>query len=101
MRPFGARFGLEHAGERLSRIDRLFEAGLDYVKLDASIVRDTGSDSRRADFVKSLTTMLHSLSLQVFAEGVVDAGDARALWASGVDGITGPWVGASRRESAG
>ena len=96
VRPLGARFGLEHAGERLSRIERLFEAGLDYVKLDASIVRDTGNDPRRADFVKGLTTMLHSLSVQVFAEGVVDAGDARALWASGVDALTGPWVGASR-----
>jgi len=101
VRPLGARFGLEHAGERLSRVERLFEAGLDYVKLDASIVRDTGSDPRRADFVKSLATMLHSLSVQVFAEGVVDAGDARALWASGVDALTGPWVGASRRDAAG
>jgi len=97
VRPLGARFGLEHAGERLSRVEQLFDAGLDYVKLDASIVRDTGSDPRRADFVKSLATMLHSLSVQVFAEGVVDAGDARALWASGVDALTGPWVGASQR----
>ena len=37
LRPTGARVGLEHAGERLSRIERLFEAGLDYVKLDASV----------------------------------------------------------------
>jgi len=92
VRPLGARFGLEHAGERLSRIERLFEAGLDYVKLDASIVRDTGSDPRRAEFVKGLVTMLHSLSVQVFAEGVVDASDARVLWTCGVDGLTGPWV---------
>ncbi|HKX44860.1 MAG TPA: EAL domain-containing protein, partial [Burkholderiaceae bacterium] len=88
----GVRFGLEHAGERLSRIDRLLEAGLDYVKLDAAVVRDTGSDRRRADFVAGLATMLHSLSLQVIAEGVASEADAQALWACGVDGITGPWV---------
>ena len=92
IRPLGARFGLEHAGERLSRIERLFEAGLDYIKLDASIVRATGSDPRRAEFVKSLATMLHSMSVQVFAEGVVDAADARVLWTCGADGLTGPWV---------
>ena len=34
----GARFGLEHAGEQLSRIERLYEIGLDYVKLDARFV---------------------------------------------------------------
>ncbi len=92
VRPLGARFGLEHAGERLSRVERLFEASLDYVKLDASIVRDTGTDPRRADFVKGLATMLHTLSVQVFAEGVGGDTDAQALWACGMDGLTGPWV---------
>jgi len=92
LRPLGVRFGLEHAGERLSRIDRLLEAGLDYVKLDAAVVRDTGHDSRRADFVGGLVTLLHSLSLQVIAEGVASEADAQALWTCGVDGITGPWV---------
>jgi EAL domain-containing protein (putative c-di-GMP-specific phosphodiesterase class I) len=92
VRQTGARFGLEHAGERLSRIDRLFEAGLDYVKLDASATHGVATDPSRSTFVKGLVTMLHSLSLQVIAEGVIDAADARALWALGVDGLTGPWV---------
>lgn len=93
LRPLGARVGLEHAGERLGRIERLFEAGLDYVKLDASIVRDAGIDSGRANFVQGLATMLHTLSLEVIAEGVGNAADAQAMWACGVDAITGPWVG--------
>ena len=92
VRPCGARFGLEHAGERLSRIERLFEAGLDYVKLDASVGHGVALDERRAGFVKGLVTMLHSLSLQVIVEGVADAANAQALWALGVDGITGPVV---------
>jgi diguanylate cyclase (GGDEF)-like protein len=92
VRPTGARFGLEHAGERLSRIERLFEAGLDYVKLDAAVAHGVAADPQRAAFVKGLATMLHSLSLQVLAEGVDNEADARVLWASGVDGITGPWV---------
>ena len=92
LRPTGARVGLEHAGERISRIERLFEAGLDYVKLDAAVTHGVALDAGRAGFVKGLVTMLHSLSLQVYAEGVGDAADAHALWASGVDGLTGPWV---------
>jgi EAL domain-containing protein (putative c-di-GMP-specific phosphodiesterase class I)/GGDEF domain-containing protein len=92
VRQTGARFGLEHAGERLSRIDRLFEAGLDYVKLDASATHGVATDASRSTFVKGMVTMLHSLSLQVIAEGVSEAEDAQALWALGIDGITGPWV---------
>lgn len=92
LRPCGARFGLEHAGERLGRIEGLLDAGLDYVKLDAAVTHGVGADAGRAAFVRSVTTMLHSLSIQVIAEGVGDAPDAQALWAAGVDGITGPWV---------
>ena len=95
VRATGARFGLEHAGERLSRIDRLFEAGLDYVKLDASVTLGMALDANRVRFVEGLVTMLHSLSIQVIAEGVADEADAQALLACGADGLTGPWVGAA------
>ena len=95
LRPTGARVGLEHAGERISRIERLFEAGLDYVKLDAAVTHGVALDAGRASFVKGLVTMLHSLSLEVYAEGVGDEVDAQALWACGVDGLTGPWVTSS------
>lgn len=93
LRPTGIRFGLEHAGERLASIPRLIDAGLDYVKLDASVVSGIGSDDHRRAFVRSTVTLVHSLAMQVFAEGVADAADARALWECGVDGITGPFVG--------
>jgi EAL domain-containing protein (putative c-di-GMP-specific phosphodiesterase class I) len=92
VRPLGVRFGLEHAGERLGRIERLFEAGLDYVKLDASVVQGAGRDARRAEFARGLATLLHGLGLQVIAEGVADAEDAQSLWTCGVDAITGPWA---------
>jgi EAL domain-containing protein (putative c-di-GMP-specific phosphodiesterase class I) len=99
LRPTGTRVGLEHAGERLSRIERLFEAGLDYVKIDASVAHGVAADPQRASFVEGLVTMLHSLSLQVMAEGVADPEDARKLWSLGVDGITGPWAKLPTQES--
>ena len=92
LRPTGARLGLEHAGERLGRLDRLFELGLDYVKLDAAVTLGLAADTSRAGFVHGLAVLLHSLSLLVIAEGVVDEADAAALWQAGVDGQTGPWV---------
>lgn len=92
LRPTGARLGLEHAGERLGRIDRLFELGLDYVKLDGGVTHGLADDTSRAGFVHGLVVMLHSLSLHVIAEGVSGEADAAALWLAGVDGQTGPWV---------
>lgn len=92
LRPCGVRWGLEHVGPRLDRLDHLYEAGFDYVKLDASVTAGVGADAQRAGFVRGTVEMLHNLSLEVYAEGVADTADARALWGCGVDGITGPWA---------
>jgi len=92
LRPLGVRIGLEHAGERLARIEFLFEAGLDYVKLDASVVQGIAHDTARAAFVTGTVNMLRSLGLHVYAEGVSEADDLQALWPCGVDGATGPGV---------
>jgi len=101
VRPLGTRLGLEHAGERLGRIERLMELGLDYVKLDASVVSAVGHDAARATFVASTVTLLHGLGMAVYAEGVADADDAQALRDSRIDGITGPWVSAQHPTAAG
>ena len=101
LRPLGVRFGLEHAGERLSRIERLFEAGLDYVKIDAAVVHGIDGDPTRAGFLRSLVLMLHGLSLQVIAEGVTTEAESTAAWAAGVDGQTGPWASAKRGDLVG
>ena len=96
LRPYGVRIGLEHAGQRLARIEGLYEAGLDYVKLDVAVTRGLAHDAHAADFVRTTTSLLHALSLQVMAEGVSDEADAAALWACGVDGLTGPLIGERR-----
>jgi EAL domain-containing protein (putative c-di-GMP-specific phosphodiesterase class I) len=92
LRPCGVRLGLEHAGARLGQIERLFDAGLEFVKLDAAATRGAGSEPQRMRFVQCSVELLHSLALQVYAEGVGEDDDARALWACGIDAVTGPWA---------
>ena len=92
VRPLGVRFGLEHAGQRLSQIERLFELGLDYVKLDAALCAGVAANAVAREFVRTTTALLHALSVQVQAEGVIEDDDAQALWACGIDAITGPWA---------
>lgn len=92
LRPLNARVGLEHAGEKLTRIEFLFEAGLDYVKLDASVVQGVAQDAARSAYVSATVSMLHGLGLLVYAEGVSESADVVALRQVGVDGVTGPAV---------
>ena len=94
VRPLGVHFGLEHAGHSLQRVERLYELGLDYVKLDAALVRGVAGDEAARRFVAGSVTMLQALAAKVCAEGVDDAADAVALWDCGIDAITGPWASA-------
>ena len=92
LRPLGVRMGLEHAGERLHRIERLYELGLDYVKLDASVCTGVARSEAAQEFLRSTVTLLHAMSMQVQAEGVADEADVHTLWHCGVDAVTGPWA---------
>lgn len=88
----GARIGLEHAGAQLTDASALLEAGLDFVKLDASLVDGVAQDVARSQHVSSTVRMLHGIGLAVYAEGVRNEDDAQAMWRCGVDGLTGPVV---------
>lgn len=101
VRQHGASLGLEHAGERLERIDRLYDLGLAYVKLDATFVTALADDAPRRLLLRSIVAMLHGLSLKVIAEGVASPTDADALWALGFDALTGPWASALRTDLLG
>ncbi|MFO1273529.1 MAG: EAL domain-containing protein [Rubrivivax sp.] len=96
LRPLGVKVGLEHAGRRLHRVERLYEIGLDYVKLDAAEIAGAAHDAAVQAFVRSTVGLLAGIGGQVFAEGVADGADAQALWACGVAGVTGPWASAQR-----
>ncbi|MGM9485636.1 bifunctional diguanylate cyclase/phosphodiesterase [Roseateles sp. NT4] len=92
LRPLGVKLGLEHASAGLAQVDKLYQAGLDYVKLDASVLLGVAGEAGRAAFVRGMVIMLRSLALKVYGEGVVDEMDAQALWDCELDGLTGPWV---------
>jgi EAL domain-containing protein (putative c-di-GMP-specific phosphodiesterase class I)/GGDEF domain-containing protein len=101
LRPLGVHFGLEHAGQRLGSIDRLFEAGFSYIKLDAAVIHGIDSDATRAAFLRSLVLMLHGLKLMVIAEGVSSEAESAVAWEAGVDGQTGQWTSTLRTDLLG
>ena len=92
LRPLGVKLGLEHAGHRIAHLGKVLDAGLDYVKLAASVTGHLESDDARAAHVRGIASILHGMGVAVYAEGVNTPGDLAALWRCRIDGVTGPAV---------
>ena len=89
---FGCKTGIEHAGPQLGRIAGLQEIGLDYLKIDPSMVRDVDTDDSNHDFLRSLCNLAHGIGIAVIAEGVSRPEEANRLIEIGFDGFTGPAI---------
>jgi diguanylate cyclase (GGDEF)-like protein len=91
-RPLGVHVGLEHAGAALSDNTRLYELGLDYVRIDARFLGGIGNDADVRRHAEGLVALLRGIGLRIYAEGVAQAEDLQVLWRLGFDGATGPAV---------
>lgn len=92
LRDTGCRLGMEHFGRQFSQIGSLHDLGLDYLKVDASFVRGLDANPGNQAFLKGLSSIAHSIGLQVIAEGVVSQDELQSLIAVGFDGATGPAI---------
>jgi len=93
-RPLGVHVGLEHAGAALAGMTRLYELGLDYVRIDARFLAGVARDADVRRHAEGLVALLGGIGLGVYAEGVADADDLQALWTLGFHAATGPAVSA-------
>jgi len=88
----GCRVGIEHFGRQFSQVGQLHGLGLDYIKVDASFVRELDKNPGNQAFLKGLCAIVHGIGIQVIAEGVVSDAEMQALAGVGFDGATGPAV---------
>lgn len=91
-RSFGCKTGIEHAGPQLGRIAGLQEIGLDYLKVDPSMIRDVDTDDSNHDFLRSVCNLAHGIGIAVIAEGVNRPEEANRLIEIGFDAFTGPAI---------
>jgi EAL domain-containing protein (putative c-di-GMP-specific phosphodiesterase class I)/GGDEF domain-containing protein len=88
----GCRLGLEHFGRQFSQVGLLHDLNLDYLKVDASFVRDIQNNAGNQAFLKGLIGIAHNIGLKIFAEGVTVREELDTLAILGFDGATGPGV---------
>jgi len=92
LRPLGCKLGIEHVGARFAHLAELHELGLDYIKIDAAVIRGIETNTGNQAFLRGLCMIAHSLGLMTIAEGVSAATEKKILPDLGVDGMTGPAV---------
>ncbi len=92
LKNIGCQLGIEHFGRQIAQIGQLHDLGLDYIKVDASFIHDIHQSPGNQAFLKGLSTIAHSIDLQVIAEGVSSEAEMHALAELGFNGATGPAV---------
>ncbi|NQX87326.1 MAG: EAL domain-containing protein [Halioglobus sp.] len=88
----GGHVGIEHTGHQLAKLGALHDVGLDYLKVDASFVRDIPNNPGNQALLRTLCTVGHTIGVKVLAEGVNSAKEWENLLALGFDGATGPGI---------
>lgn len=86
------RVGIEHFGRQIGDMGKLHGLGLDYVKVDASLVHGVDTNPGNQAFLKGLCAIAHNMGLQTIAEGVQTDAEFKTAIELGFDGATGPAV---------
>jgi EAL domain-containing protein (putative c-di-GMP-specific phosphodiesterase class I) len=86
------KLGIEHFGHRFNQINLLHDLGVNYIKVDASFVRNIDVNPGNQSFLKGLVNMAHSIGIMVIAEGVLTDKEFNLLKKINFDGATGPAV---------
>jgi EAL domain-containing protein (putative c-di-GMP-specific phosphodiesterase class I) len=92
VKPFDCKLGIKHAGPRFSALGDLHDLGLDYLKVDTSLLRDIDDNKGNQAFVRSLVMLAHTLGLIAIAEGMDRPEQQTILSDLGFDGLAGPAV---------
>lgn len=92
IKPLGCKIGIEHVGAYVSRLGELHDLGIDYIKVDVSIVSGIDKNAGNQAFLRGLCLIAHSIGLIAIAEGVQTAEEMACLPDLGLDGMTGPGV---------
>ncbi|MDR2786848.1 MAG: EAL domain-containing protein [Candidatus Accumulibacter sp.] len=92
LKPAGCRIGIEHFGHHFSEIGRLYDIGIDYLKIDSIFVRDLDTHIGNQTFLKGLAAIARNIGIIAIAEGVTNERELAALKNAGFDAATGPYI---------
>ncbi len=90
LKPMGVRVGIKHAGQDIERISALHDLGLDYVKIDASLIHNIDKDTQNQTLLRAICLVVHSIGLTAIAAMVQTPEEWHILNELGLDAGAGP-----------
>lgn len=92
LKMLGCKVGIEHFGAKISSLGELHDIGLDYIKVDVSVIRDIDTNESNKTLLRGICMIAHSIGIIAIAEGVINNKELSTLKQIGVDGMTGPGI---------
>lgn len=89
-RALGCRTGIGHLSRHVTETATLAGLGVDYLKVDASLVHGINQSRRNQKFLRLLCGAAHDADIIVMASGVQNEAEQKALLKLGFDGLAGP-----------
>jgi EAL domain-containing protein (putative c-di-GMP-specific phosphodiesterase class I) len=96
LKPARCKLGIEHFSKHFGRLGQLQQLGLDYLKLDASLVQQLEANTGNQTLLKGVLWIARNMGMMVVAQGVRRAEELETLANLGFDGATGPWIKSPR-----
>lgn len=93
IKKFGCKFAIDDFGSGYSNFSHVYELNIDYLKIDASLVKYVATDDNSRIIVKTIINFASNLGLKTIAEYVEDIESFGILEKMGVDHIQGYYIG--------
>lgn len=93
IKQFGCKFAIDDFGSGYSNFAHVLELNVDYLKIDASLVKYITTDENSRVITKTIINFASNLGLKTIAEFVEDRDALEILEKMGVDFIQGYYIG--------
>ena len=90
---FGCKIAIDDFGSGYSNFSHILELDIDYIKIDASLVKKVATDNNAKKITRTIIQFAHSLDIETIAEFVEDKESLAILEEMGVDFIQGYYIG--------
>jgi predicted signal transduction protein with EAL and GGDEF domain len=90
VKPLACKVGLGHAGPRFSALGDLQDLGLDFLRIDGSLLSGLADNEGNQSFIRSLAMLAHAIGLIVIGEVDIRPGEEAMFAALGFDALGGP-----------
>ena len=93
IKQYGCKFAIDDFGSGYSNFAHIFELKVDYIKIDASLVKNITTDDNSKIITKTIINFASSMGLQTIAEYVEDKNSLKILEKMGVNFVQGYYIG--------